>query len=314
MQALFTCSASRFAGQAPVAARHGLPRLCLALLCISLVAEMNQTYQSAHSWWSSPRLLLSVAVALTLFIPSVRAQNAPNAPAASASAPSSPSATERARRDADKVFQMILMHSDKARAPASTPVKQAVTRDVSPGASAGPAAAARPPVSAAPAPVQAALRTTPAAAPAATVAARTPAVPAAAPALPAVSPDATSAAPLVSPPPAVEPTPAPTAPAPNATSALPTRAAAQPVAPPEVNKLELLSSVEPDFPARLLRTLGSGKVVVQFDVAADGTVSQVDVVQSSHRGLDAAAIAAVKQWRFKPMSGSASGTTELRFE
>jgi TonB family protein len=132
-----------------------------------------------------------------------------------------------------------------------------------------------------------------------------------------VVPDVAARAPLVSPPPpAPEPAPDAATSASNPPTALPTPALPTPAATPTAaaNKLELLSSVEPEFPARLLRTLGSGKVVVQFDVAADGTVSQVDVVQSSHRGLDAAAIAAVKQWRFKPMSGSASGMTELRFE
>jgi TonB family protein len=316
MQALFTCSASRFAGQAPVAARRELPRLCPALLCISLVAKMNQTYQSAHSSWGLLCFPFALAAALALCTPLAWAQNAPAAPAGAASTPSKTSATERARRDADKVFQMILMHSDKAR----TPAKQPVTRDVAPGgaaAAAPTAAAARPAAS----PAQALARTTPAAAPSPTAAARPAASAgtAAAPTLlssapPAAVPEAAGREPLVSPPPASEPAPAPATSTTNATPALPAPAAAPTSTPPAANKLELLSSVEPDFPARLVRTLGSGKVVVQFEVAADGTVSQVDVVQSSHRGLDAAAVAAVKQWRFKPMSGSASGMTELRFE
>lgn len=63
-----------------------------------------------------------------------------------------------------------------------------------------------------------------------------------------------------------------------------------------------------------MRTLGSGRVLVQFDVAADGNVAQAEAVQSSHKGLEPAAVAAVRQWKFKPMTGSSTGVTELKFE
>lgn len=72
--------------------------------------------------------------------------------------------------------------------------------------------------------------------------------------------------------------------------------------------------MEPEFPGRLVRTLGSGGVLVQFDVAADGSVTHAEVVRSSHKGLEQAAVVAVKQWKFKPMTGSATGMTELKFE
>ena len=78
--------------------------------------------------------------------------------------------------------------------------------------------------------------------------------------------------------------------------------------------LILLSSVEPEFPARLVRTLGKGSVVVRFEVQSDGSVASTAVVKTSHKGLNEAAQAAVAAWRFKPVGEPASGITELRFE
>ena len=72
-----------------------------------------------------PSALLSLVVAL-VWAGSASAQSAP---AAAASAPS-----DRAQRDADKVFRMILMHADKPR--------RAATRDDKVAAPARPSAAA----------------------------------------------------------------------------------------------------------------------------------------------------------------------------
>jgi TonB family protein len=210
-------------------------------------------------------------------------------PSAAASAPIAPS--ERAKRDADKVFQMILLHSEKkpaakpagkdsAAAPAPAPA--------APSRSAPTAAASPAPVQNKPAPVAAAALAKPAA-------------------VEAVS------QPVATPVPSAEPVvlaPAVTAPKPDI-ALPPTAPAVRPTAP---NKLEIVTTVEPEFPNRLIRSLGTGKVLVQFDVAADGTVTQAEVVQSSHRGLESAAITAVKQWKFKPMPGPANGVTELKFE
>jgi TonB family protein len=86
------------------------------------------------------------------------------------------------------------------------------------------------------------------------------------------------------------------------------------VAAPRSLKLELVSSVEPEFPARLVRSLGKGSVVVNFDVRPDGTVARTEVSSSSHRGLNEAAQAAVAAWRFKPISETMPGVVELKFE
>lgn len=99
-----------------------------------------------------------------------------------------------------------------------------------------------------------------------------------------------------------------------ATVATPAPAALPEPAVPKNIKLELIQSEEPIFPSRLVRQLGNGSVVVRFEVRPDGTVAQPEVVQSSHRGLNAAAVAAVSAWRFKPISETAPGIVELKFE
>ena len=205
------------------------------------------------------------------------AQTAPSLPA------SSP--TDRAVRDADKVYRMILMHADKPRR---------ATRDDRSGATTAPAVT--PSSSAAPAPAVATMN--------AEAASRV-ALPARADAeLPVAAVPAAVIAPQALPSMRAVPTLAPV-PAPEQTAAREARVPAT---------LELLSSVEPDFPQRLLRTIGSGSVVVEFDVAPDGKVARVAVVRSPHRGLHAAALAAVSAWRFKPPGSTMPGVAELKFE
>lgn len=234
-----------------------------------------------------PIALLSLVVALAW----AGSAGAQSAPAAAASAPS-----DRAQRDADKVFRMILMHADKPRRAAARDDKAATP---APGAASGRsapparsatdavAATARPvePVAAAPAPMS---------------------PPAAA--APAVESRQVEARAVESPAPVATVAPVTAAAVSPAPAALP-----EPVA-PKNTKLELIQSEEPAFPSRLVRQLGNGSVVVRFDVRPDGTVAQPEVIQTSHRGLNAAALAAVSAWRFKPISETAPGIVELKFE
>lgn len=214
--------------------------------------------------------------------------SAQSAPAAAASAPS-----DRAQRDADKVFRMILMHADKPRRAAARDDKAA----------------------AAPAPGAAASRTAPPARPAGEAAA-TPDKPVeVVVAAPTSVPPPAVAASVAEAPPVEAPTPtAPVAPLTAAAAAAPAHGALPEPAVPKNTKLELIQSEEPVFPSRLVRQLGNGAVVVRFDVRPDGTVVQPEVVRSSHRGLNAAAVAAVSAWRFKPVSETAQGIVELKFE
>jgi protein TonB len=63
-----------------------------------------------------------------------------------------------------------------------------------------------------------------------------------------------------------------------------------------------------------------GRLVLQVTVGADGSVSDVKVVKSVEAGLDAAAVAAVQTWRFRPAmrcgkpTGGGLYTIAQRFE
>lgn len=222
---------------------------------------------------------IPVLAVLWLTAGNALAQSAPSLPA------SSPA--DRAVRDADKVYRMILMHADKPRR---------ATRDERSGAAPTPAAAVTPSPSAAAAPAVATMNAE--AAVRVALPARTDAE------LPVAAVPAAVIAPQALPSMRAMPT---LAPVPVAEQAAP-REARAPAA------LELLSSVEPDFPQRLLRTIGPGSVVVEFDVAPDGKVARTAVVRSPHRGLHAAALAAVSAWRFKPPGTTMPGVAELKFE
>jgi TonB family protein len=228
------------------------------------------------------------SLTLVVALAGAGAADAQEAPAAAASFPNS-----RAQRDADKVFRMILMHADKPRRvsrddKAPVPAAAAVT-----GRSAQSSRSPNEPAVAPAESVNAAATTLPAVSPAS---APSPAAPP--DSVPVAGPRAVvDTAPLTTPAPAPMAAPSP----------------ATPPAPKNV-KLELIASEDPAFPSRLVRSLGSGSVVVQFDVLPDGTVSQPEVLRSSHRGLNAAAITAVSAWRFKPISETAPGVVELKFE
>jgi TonB family protein len=218
-----------------------------------------------------------------------------------APAASGPQPTERAQHDADKVFRMILQHADKPRrAPRDEAAPAAATprAPVPPAAKGSTGAATAAPRSADPR----VTATTPPAVPAAPTAATSPNASGVTPSSGSsdvAAPDSATAAPSQ----------------PTSTAAIaPAALAPVAVATPRSLKLELVSSVEPEFPARLVRSLGKGSVVVNFDVRPDGTVARTEVASSSHRGLNEAALSAVAAWRFKPISETLPGVVELKFE
>lgn len=233
-----------------------------------------------------------LAAALALVLTVVHTVRAQTIPPSLATAASGPTPSERVQRDADKVFQMILQHGDKPRrAPAATDVRAAPRPAATRPAPAATAATARP--------VE----------PRATV--QTPSAATRESAKPTQPDTATAASPSAE--------PAAIAPeslaAPDASAAVPVAALAPvAVAAPKASKLELVSSVEPEFPARLVRQLGKGSVTVNFEVRPDGTVARTEVANTSHRGLNEAALAAVAAWRFKPISEPLPGVVELKFE
>lgn len=187
--------------------------------------------------------------------------------------------SERAKRDAAKVFNFIKFHAVRAK---SAPVAGAAA------AAAAPAAPARP------RPEPAA---EPAARPAADVAAR-PAPEPAQPSAPAPAVAAASAAPASATgldsqpgttlPPASEPAPAP---APTATP--------QPEPEPEPVDIKLIHHVQPEVPPG--NNLRDGTVRVRFTVEPDGRVSKAVAAPGAQRRLASSATRAIEQWRFAPI-------------
>jgi len=64
--------------------------------------------------------------------------------------------------------------------------------------------------------------------------------------------------------------------------------------------LEERCTEEPSKPEPVFKTDIEGKLKLKIVVGADGSVMAVDVLASVSPELDAAAVAAVKQWRFRP--------------
>lgn len=191
-------------------------------------------------------------------------------------------AEERAKRDADKVFHWIRMNADKAPA---KPVA-AVAPKPAPKPAAVVAAAPKP---AAKAVIEAASE--PAAQP---------------PTVVAVSDNSTVASREIEPPvqtasfaPRSDPAPAP-------------EPALTQVPEPEP-ELRLLHRVAPEFPRQLANTIANGSVIVRFMVQPDGSVRNAETLKSSHRKLSAAALEAVNQWRFAPVSSPREATVEIGF-
>jgi TonB family protein len=66
------------------------------------------------------------------------------------------------------------------------------------------------------------------------------------------------------------------------------------------SKPEPVFKVEIEYPPSARAEGIEGRLVLRVFVAADGTVSKVDVVSGVEPGLDAGAVASVLKWRFKP--------------
>ena len=73
-------------------------------------------------------------------------------------------------------------------------------------------------------------------------------------------------------------------------------------------------NADPQFPQNLLRSLRKGQVRVHFMVQPDGSVAEPTVVTSSNARLNAAALAAVVQWRFAPLHQAQPGAVDLGFD
>jgi protein TonB len=222
------------------------------------------------------RTRLAGCLVLAMFTGGVWAQAAGAASAAGAEI----SASDRAKRDADKVFQWIRIHSDKPRKaatampPAAAPVATVAARPVArPAGRSGDGGITE--------------TVTPVVA-VGSVAATQPAEPAAAATPPAVADKPTDARVAALAPPA------------------------QPVE--EDMALVPIRRTEPEFSGALMRSLRKGTVQVSFTVNPDGTVGKAEAVRSSHPRLKDAAVATVSQWRFQPLRHAQQAVVDLGFD
>jgi protein TonB len=201
--------------------------------------------------------------------------------------------SQRAKRDAEKVFQWIRIHSDKPRRASAPGASVERSGTPQPVAARGAAVAKASPK---PAEQDAAASAVAAEQPVliADTAASAPAALATAPATETAAPDAT-------------------APAAARDAGAPLAAAMAAPAIEEDTPLVAVLRTEPDFPASLMRQLRKGTVQVAFTVQPDGSVAQARSVSSSHPRLVQSAVATVTQWRFQPLHHAQQAVVEIGF-
>lgn len=283
----------------------------------------------------SPALLVSLAVLLAA---PVLAQSTP--PASSAPDAKPPlSDADRAKRDADKVFQWIKFHAEKgeSRKAVDKTDKHDGKPDSKPDARAASARPATAPARQEPVVASQAAPSTalPAAVPA-SLAAQTAQTAQSAQSTQTAQTAQTAAAPSAMPSPATQRpvtqladsrppelatvalvSPSSATPAGSVQAASPARAPAPPpVALPEEDEspLKLVHKVEPEYPRELLAAQRTGSVAVRFTVQPDGSVKDVEAIKSPHRRLGTAAVNAVRQWRFEPIPQARKVGVEIGFQ
>ncbi len=206
-------------------------------------------------------------------------------------APSEVAPSERAKRDADKVFHWIMIQGDRTRkTPAAKDAKEERP------------AATKPVRLAAPEPVHTRPKADVATAGPAGIDSKLAAKPAEAVA-PSVMPAAVVDAP--------KPDPARLA---RAEPALQTAAPAVDRSDEAPHGLVVIAQPAPQFPVNVMRTLRRGTVQVQFSVLTDGSVANLEVLKTTSARLNAAALEAVGQWRFQPVAKTQTGAVEVGFD
>lgn len=75
-----------------------------------------------------------------------------------------------------------------------------------------------------------------------------------------------------------------------------------------------LVRVTPQYPVHLQARNVEGWVRVRFNIAADGTVRDARVVDSQPQDFDAAALAAVSRWRYRPRVEGGTAVERVGFE
>ena len=89
---------------------------------------------------------------------------------------------------------------------------------------------------------------------------------------------------------------------------------APPVAQPPIRReYKAAYRVEPTFPPQAIRQGITGRVVAWVHVAPNGSVTQVEIKQSSNRIFDREVIRAMSQWKFNPEPVGFIGEYEINF-
>jgi TonB family protein len=246
--------------------------------------------------------LLAVAGSGLAILPAL----AQTPPAPSTPAPSEVAPSERAKRDADKVFHWIMIQGDRTRkAPAAAAAAVAKETKEAKDNNKDDRPAARPIRTAAPEAAPARPKAE------ATVAAAAPSNPRSA-GKPAELPNEAPA-------PATASVAAPEAPKQDDSRVASIESRSGDAAPAvkltddAPQGLVVLAQPAPQFPINVMRTLRRGTVQVRFSVMTDGSVADLEVLNTTSLRLNAAALAAIGQWRFQPVSKVQTGAVEVGF-
>lgn len=86
--------------------------------------------------------------------------------------------------------------------------------------------------------------------------------------------------------------------------------AAKPIEEPLVN----IDRADPEWDEDLMHALRRGHVVVRFNVAEDGYLSRIQIVESSNSRLTGPVMGALMQWRFEPIAEPRVATVEFGFD
>jgi TonB family protein len=79
----------------------------------------------------------------------------------------------------------------------------------------------------------------------------------------------------------------------------------------KINEAWPTKRIEPNYPEKAIEENIEGYVVLEFDITETGTTDNIQVVQSSPKGVfDKNALAAFKQWEYKPAIKNGKGVRQ----
>ena len=79
----------------------------------------------------------------------------------------------------------------------------------------------------------------------------------------------------------------------------------------DISQPEVLHKVDPIYPEAARKDKAAGLVVLHSVVTTDGAVAEVEVLEDPDSRLTAAAVAALRQWRFEPARDDSGRAVEV---